>query len=94
MKSGYYQVCVEDRDVEKMAMKIKYIFYEFLVMSFGLCNAPIHFHNFDELDIPQEVRWVHDHLHKWHLGLFQVYGGTCDTFRVCVAKGQREQVVC
>jgi hypothetical protein len=31
---------VEEADLEKMAMRTKYDFYEFLVMSFGLCNAP------------------------------------------------------
>jgi len=36
-KSGYYQICVEDVDVEKTTMRTKYGFYEFLVMSFGLC---------------------------------------------------------
>jgi hypothetical protein len=30
---------VEDVDVEKTAMKIKYGSYEFMVMSFGLCSA-------------------------------------------------------
>jgi len=94
LKIGYYQIHVEDADVEKMAMNIKYNIYEFLVMSFELCNAPVHFHNFDELDITREVKWVHDHLHKWLLSVLQVYIGICDTFRICVAKAQREQVVC
>jgi hypothetical protein len=30
---------VEDVDVEKMAMRTKYCYYENLVMSFGLCNT-------------------------------------------------------
>jgi hypothetical protein len=29
-------------DVEKMVMNIRYDFYEFLVMLFGLCNALQH----------------------------------------------------
>jgi hypothetical protein len=39
LKLRYYEIHVQDADVEKMAMRTKYGFYEFLVMSFGLCNA-------------------------------------------------------
>jgi hypothetical protein len=39
LKLGYYQIHVEDADVEKTPMKTRYDSYEFLVMSFGLCNA-------------------------------------------------------
>jgi hypothetical protein len=35
-----------DEDVELMAMKIMYGFYEFLVMPFGLCNASLMFTTF------------------------------------------------
>jgi hypothetical protein len=40
LKSGYYQICVKDVDVEKTAMRKKYDSYEFLVMSFRLCITP------------------------------------------------------
>ncbi len=40
LKLGYYQIHVEDADVEKTPMRTRYNSYEFLVMSFGLCNAP------------------------------------------------------
>jgi hypothetical protein len=32
-----------DEDIEKMAMRTKYGSYKFLVMPFGLCNAPSKF---------------------------------------------------
>jgi hypothetical protein len=38
-KSRYHQIHIVDEDVEKMVMKTKYGSYEFLVMSFKLCNA-------------------------------------------------------
>jgi len=40
LKSGYYQICVKDVDVEKTTMRKKYDSYEFLVMSFRLCITP------------------------------------------------------
>ncbi len=40
LKLGYYQIRIVYVDVEKMVMKIRYDFYELLVMLFGLCNAP------------------------------------------------------
>jgi hypothetical protein len=46
LKSNYYQICVENVDVKKMAMKIRYGFYEFLVMWFELCNAQSTFTTF------------------------------------------------
>jgi hypothetical protein len=40
LKSSYYQIRVEEADVEKTAMRTRYGSYEFLVMMCGLCNAP------------------------------------------------------
>jgi hypothetical protein len=39
LKLGYYQIHVENANVEKTPMMTRYIFYEFLVMPFGLCNV-------------------------------------------------------
>lgn len=40
LKLGYYQICIVYANVEKMVMKTRYDIYEFLVMLFGLHNAP------------------------------------------------------
>ena len=40
LKSGYYQIRVANGDVHKTAMRTRYGSYEFLVIPFGLCNAP------------------------------------------------------
>ena len=37
--SGYWQVCIADEDISKMAFNTRYGKYEFLVMSFDLINA-------------------------------------------------------
>ena len=43
LRSGYYQLQVKDVDVPKTAFRTRYGHYEFLVMSFGLTNAPTAF---------------------------------------------------
>jgi hypothetical protein len=43
LKSGYYQIRIAEEDIEKTACRTRYGSYEFVVMPFGLCNAPATF---------------------------------------------------
>ncbi|WMV25474.1 hypothetical protein MTR67_018859 [Solanum verrucosum] len=41
--SGYHQLRLKEGDIPKMALRTRYVHFEFLVMSFGLTNAPAAF---------------------------------------------------
>jgi hypothetical protein len=40
LHSGYHQICMKEADIPKTAFRTHESHYEFLVMSFGLCNSP------------------------------------------------------
>ncbi|CAN4118111.1 unnamed protein product [Withania somnifera] len=43
LRSGYHRLHIRTEDIPKIAFRTRYRHYEFLVMSFGLTNAPTTF---------------------------------------------------
>jgi hypothetical protein len=59
LHSGYHQIMIHPEDIPKNVFSIRYGMYEYLVMSFGLTNAPAHFmHLMDYVFMPELDKFI------------------------------------
>jgi hypothetical protein len=59
LHSGYHQIKIHPKDIPKTAFSTRYELYEYLVMSFGLTNAPAHFmYQMNSVFIPELDKFV------------------------------------
>jgi hypothetical protein len=59
LRSGYHQMKILAEDIPKTAFTIRYGLFEYLVMSFGLMNAPAHFmHLMNSVFMPELDKFI------------------------------------
>ena len=71
LRSGYHQLRIKDVDVHKMAFRMRYGHYEFLVIPFGFDKCSSGFHRPNELCFPIACGSICRSVHRRHSCVFK-----------------------
>ena len=93
LRSGYHQIRIAQGDEEKTACRTRYGSFEFLVMPFGLCNAPAVFTTLINNIFYEYLDGLRDHLYRRYIGVFGDGGRAYGASREGVLKAPGEQVI-
>jgi hypothetical protein len=74
LRSRYHQVRIKDEDISKTAFRTRYGHYEFIVVPFGLSNAPCCLHVLNEWSVQKLFGQVRHSLLGRYLGVLQDRG--------------------
>jgi len=94
LKSKYHQIKRMEQNIEKMAMRTMYGFYEILVMPFGLCNAPLTFMTFMNLVFHAKLNEiVIIFIDDIFVIVFLDHRRTCKTYKIHFKEIKKDSIV-
>jgi len=94
LRSGYHQILVKVDDVQKTTFRSRYGHYEYVVMPFGVTNAPTVFMDYMNRIFRPFLDKFEFSFHRRHPYLFQDLGGVCRAPETSAWYSEGEATMC